>query len=154
METIDSNQEKIAPGQVMAIAAEQLKEDNIPLEAMLASVAKEASMKNADLVQVGNTVFIGHKGKGANKSKMVGRAFNVDTGRNFINNMVNYLGYLQSKKFTHYASQFKGDTYLPAMRVLEKRLADKDSDVAVGRSKDGQYVVFINLGKEPLKVEG
>ena len=30
METIDSNQEKIAPGQVMAIAAKQLNEDNIP----------------------------------------------------------------------------------------------------------------------------
>ena len=150
METIDSNQEKIAPGQVMAIAAKQLNEDNIPLEAMLASVAKETAMENADIVQVGNTVFLGHKGKGANKSKMVGRAFNVDTGRNFINNMVNYLGYLQNKKFTHYASQFKGDTYLPAMRVLEKRLAGKDSNVAVGRSKDGQYVVFINLGTEPL----
>ena len=93
METIDSNQEKIAPGQVMAIAAKQLNEDNIPLEAMLASVAKETTMENADVVQVGNTVFIGHKGKGANKSKMVGRAFNVDTGRNFINNMVNYLGF-------------------------------------------------------------
>lgn len=151
METIDSNQEKIAPGQVMAIAAEQLKVDDVPLEAMLASVAKETAMENADIVQVGNTVFIGHKGKGANKSKMVGRAFNVDTGRNFINNMVNYLGYLQNKKFTHYASQFKGDTYLPAMRVLEKKLAGKDSNVAVGRGKDGQYVVFINLGKEPLK---
>jgi hypothetical protein len=36
------------------------------------------------------------------------------------------------------------------MRVLEKRLAGKDSNVAVGRSKDGQYVVFINLGTEPL----
>ena len=116
METIDSNQEKIAPGQVMAIAAKQLNEYNIPVEAMLASVAKETAMENADIVQVGNTVFLGHKGKGANKSKMVGRAFNVDTGRNFINNMVNYLGYLQNKKFTHYASQFKGDTYLPAMR--------------------------------------
>ena len=68
METIDSNQEKIAPGQVMAIAAEQLNEDNIPVEAMLASVAKEASMESADLVQVGNTVFLGHKGKGANKT--------------------------------------------------------------------------------------
>ena len=152
METIDSNQEKIAPGQVMAIAAKQLNEDNIPVEAMLASVAKETAMENADIVQVGNTVFLGHKGKGANKSKMVGRAFNVDTGRNFINNMVNYLGYLQSKKFTHYASQFKGDTYLPAMRVLEKRLADKDSNVAVARSQDNQYVVYINLGKEPLGV--
>ena len=151
METIDSNQEKIAPGQVMAIAAKQLNEDNVPLEAMLASVAKETAMENADIVQVGNTVFIGHKGKGANKSKMVGRAFNVDTGRNFIQNMLNYLGYLQNKKFTHYASQFKGDTYLPAMRVLEKKLAGKDSNVAVGRGKDGQYVVFINLGKEPLK---
>tara|TARA_R100000544_G_scaffold30764_1_gene17039 strand:+ start:847 stop:1311 length:465 start_codon:yes stop_codon:yes gene_type:complete len=152
METIDSNQEKIAPGQVMAIAAKQLNEDNIPVEAMLASVAKETAMENADIVQVGNTVFLGHKGKGANKSKMVGRAFNVDTGRNFINNILNYLNYLQNKKFTHYASQFKGDTLLPAMRALEKRMADKDSNIAVGRSKDGQYVVFINLGKEPLKV--
>ena len=152
METIDSNQEKIAPGQVMAIAAKQLKVDDVPLEAMLASVAKETAMENADIVQVGNTVFIGHKGKGANKTKMVGRAFNVDTGRNFIQNMLNYLGYLQSKKFTHYASQFKGDTYLPAMRVLEKRLADKDSNVAVARSQDNQYVVYINLGKEPLGV--
>jgi hypothetical protein len=152
METIDSNQEKIAPGQVMTIAAEQLKEDNIPLEAMLASVAKEASMESADLVQVGNTVFLGHKGKGANKTKMVGRAFNVDTGRNFIRNILNYLGYLQSKKFTHYASQFKGETLLPAMRALEKKMANKDSNIAVGRSKDGQYVVFINLGKEPLGV--
>ena len=152
METIDSNQEKIAPGQVMAIAAKQLNEYNIPVEAMLASVAKETAMENADIVQVGNTVFLGHKGKGANKSKMVGRAFNVDTGRNFINNILNYLNYLQNKKFTHYASQFKGDTLLPAMRALEKRMANKDSNIAVGRGQEGQYVVFINLGKEPLKV--
>ena len=152
METIDSNQEKIAPGQVMAIAAKQLNEDNIPVEAMLASVAKETAMENADIVQVGNTVFLGHKGKGANKSKMVGRAFNVDTGRNFINNILNYLNYLQNKKFTHYASQFKGDTLLPAMRALEKKMANKDSNIAVARSKNDQYVVYINLGKEPLKV--
>ena len=38
------------------------------------------------------------------------------------------------------------------MRVLEKRLADKDSNVAVARSQDNQYVVYINLGKEPLGV--
>ena len=152
METIDSNQEKIAPGQVMAIAAEQLNEDNIPVEAMLASVAREASMESADLVQVGNTVFLGHKGKGANKTKMVGRAFNVDTGRNFIRNILNYLGYLQGKKFTHYASQFKGETLLPAMRVLEKILANKDSRLGVGRTENGEYAVFINLGEEPLGV--
>ena len=152
METIDSNQEKIAPGQVMAIAAEQLNEDNIPVEAMLASVAKEASMESADLVQVGNTVFLGHKGKGANKTKMGGRAFNVDTGRNFIRNILNYLGYLQGKKFTHYASQFKGETLLPAMRALEKKMANKDSNIAVARSQNDQYVVYINLGKEPLGV--
>ena len=152
METIDSNQEKIAPGQVMAIAAEQLNEDNIPVEAMLASVAKEASMESADLVQVGNTVFLGHKGKGANKTKMVGRAFNVDTGRNFIRNILNYLGYLQDKGITHYVSQFKGETLLPAMRALEKKMANKDSNIAVARSQNDQYVVYINLGKEPLGV--
>jgi len=152
METIDSNQEKIAPGQVISIAAKQLQIDDVPLEAMLGSVAKEASMENADLVQVGNTVFIGHIGKGANKTKMVGRAFNVDTGRNFIKNMLNYLGYLQTKNITHYSSQFTGETYLPAMRMLEKKLTNTDSKIAVGRNQENQYVVFINIGKEPLKV--
>jgi len=143
METIDSNQEKIAPGQVMAIAAKQLQED-LPIEAMLTAVAKETTLEGADLVQVGNTVFIGHVGKGANKTKMVGRALNVDTGRNFIRNMLNYLGYLQEKNITHYASQFKGETYLPAMRVLEKRLANKDSTIGVGSTENGEYAVFIN----------
>ena len=149
METIDSNQEKIAPGQVMAIAAKQLQED-LPIEAMLTAVAKETTLEGADLVQVGNTVFIGHIGKGANKTKMVGRALNVDTGRNFIRNMLNYLGYLQEKNITHYASQFKGETYLPAMRVLEKRLTNKDSTIGVGRTEGGEYAVFIRIGKEPL----
>ena len=149
METIDSNQEKIAPGQVMTIAAKQLQED-LPIEAMLTALAKETTLEGSDLVQVGNTVFIGHIGKGANKTKMVGRALNVDTGRNFIRNMLNYLGYLQEKNITHYASQFKGETYLPAMRVLEKRLANKDSTIGVGRTKGGEYAVFIRIGKEPL----
>jgi len=149
METIDSNQEKIAPGQVMTIAAKQLQE-NLPIEAMLTALAKETSMESADLVQVGNTVFLGHKGKGANKNKMVGRAFNVDTGRNFIRNMLNYLGYLQEKNITHYSSQFKGETYIPAMRVLEKKLTDKDSTLGVGRTESKEYVVFIRIGKDPL----
>ena len=48
METIDSNQEKIAPGQIISIAAKQLQIDSVPLEAMLGSVAKEASMENAN----------------------------------------------------------------------------------------------------------
>ena len=38
------------------------------------------------------------------------------------------------------------------MRVLEKRLANKDSRLGVGRTENGEYAVFINLGEEPLGV--
>ena len=41
---------------------------------------------------------------------------------------------------------------LPAMRALEKKMANKDSNIAVARSQNDQYVVYINLGKEPLGV--
>ena len=120
--------------------------------AVLGAVAAETNLPNTDIVQIGNTVFLGHMGKGENKKKMVGRAFNVDTGRNFAINGFKYFTYLQQKGITHYTTFFEDPVFLNAFKIFQRRAKQQDTEIGIGRLKEdpNRYVVFIRLGKEPL----
>ena len=81
---------------------------------------------------------------------MWGRAINVDTAQNFINNGLRYLTHLQRIGIKRYVAEYKGDTLDNAFKVW-KRYADKaDTTVAVGRLSDGNSKAFITLGDIPL----
>ena len=84
METVNSNSEVLNTSEVIAMALEQLNSKKYTLDAAFKIIAKEA--ETADIVQFGNTVFLANEGKNGSKNKLVGRAFNVDTARNFIDN--------------------------------------------------------------------
>ena len=132
------------------MAVNNLDTGEMPIQSVLMAIHKETSMDGCEVVNIGNTVFIGHRGKGKNKTKVVGRPLNVDTGRNYIKNMLRYGAYLQEQGITHYTTQFEGSELLPAMRVIHKRLQDTDTEFAVGRTEDDAHVVYIKFGKEPL----
>ena len=102
METVvDSKQEPLPTPSVVMLALKNTTGSKHSDQARLLAVVKEMTMETADVVQVGNSVFLAHKGKKANKNKMVGRMFNVDTARNMIVNYVQYLKILQDKGVTH-----------------------------------------------------
>lgn len=153
MKTVDSKKQELTTPEVIIQSAQQLMDtEETSIQTTLLALAKEGSMKSADTVQIGNTVFIAHRGEGKNKSKMVGRAFNMDTGRNFIANSVKYLQYLQDKNITHYNTEFEGDTLLPAMQMLQKRLKKtSDSAMYIGITEDNEYLVYVKLGEEPVR---
>ena len=153
MKTVDSKKQELTTPEVVIQAVEQLGDtEDTPIQTTLLAIAKEGSMENADTIQIGNTVFLAHRGMGDNKNKMVGRAFNIDTGRNFISNAVKYLQYLQEKNITHYSTEFEGDTLLPAMQMLQKRLKKtSDSAMYIGITEDDEYLVYIKLGEEPVR---
>ena len=155
MQTVDSNQKLLDTPSIITMAADQLgnmyKGSKLPLQTILATIAKETSLPDADVVQVGNTVFIGHIGKGKNKTKMHGRPLNVDTGKNFIRNMLKYGGYLQKQGITHYSTYFTGDTLVPAIKVIQKRLMSVDTSMYLGQHEDDDgYVVYVKLGEDSL----
>ena len=156
MKTVDSSKKELTTPEIVVESITQLNnlqdEVDLPLETALLAIAKEGSMESADTVQIGNTVFIAHRGEGKNKSKMVGRAFNMDTGRNFIANSIKYLQYLQEKNITHYSTEFEGDTLLPAMQMLQKRLKKtSDSAMYIGITEDDEYIVYVKLGKDSIR---
>jgi len=127
--------------------------DDLPLspQVVLAVLSNEMSMPEVDVKQFGNTLFITHSGKGENRKKVVGRALNSDTGRNFMNNALQYAAYLQEKGVTHYSTEFEGTSYLNAFKVLQRLFQSIDSTVAIGRLEDeNSYRAFVLFGKDPI----
>lgn len=150
MQNVVNSKEKLLNGpEIIAMSATETA-PNEDRTVLLGAIAAETTRPSADLVQIGNTVFLGHRGKGKNKRKMVGRAFNVDTGRNFIVNGFKYFTYLQKNGITHYTTEFDTPVYLNAFKIFKRRADQLDTNIAIGQYNTGGYVVFIELGKKPL----
>ncbi len=150
---VDSKQEPLPGPTVIIMALENAPKSEYTNQVKLLAISKELTMESADTVQIGNSVFLAHRGKKANKNKMVGRMFNVDTARNMIANYVQYLKLLQNKGVTHFSFDIDDDFYLPAIKSVTKRLEDSGIQVGVGKFKNRNgYRVYFRIFPRPKKV--
>ena len=146
METVNSKTTPLPSYEVIFMALQQLGAANnrtTPIYAVLAEVAKETTLPSADVVQIGNTVFIGHRGKGKNKDKMVGRAFNVDTARNLLANGKLYIGYLRNKGVKAYVTAYRNGVYDPLFAAVKRE--EQDLGVSVYTTKKRSSTVAMVL---------
>ena len=97
-------------------------------------------------------VSMGHRGKGQNRKKMVGRAFNVDTGQvTSLTTRCRYIRYpAETSGITHYTTWFNGDGFLNGFRVFQRLTKGSDTHMGIARRDDGGYIVYIKIGKEPI----
>lgn len=147
---IDSNETQLTPPEVLLEFAENYNSTEYATEIVAAALAKELTMEDVDKVQFGNTVFLGHRGKGKNKDLMWGRGLTVDTASNFISAGLKYFTHLQELGIKRYVTDYEGAIYDSAFKTW-KRYTDKgDSEVAVGRKADGGSRAYVTLGKIPL----
>ena len=158
MKVIDSKQELVPEARIVVLSVDQVNTKH-PLATALAIIAKEGSMPSADTKQFGNTVFLAHRGKGENQNKMVGRAFNIDTARNYISNTLMYLEYLRIRGITHYTTMFNGSEVLKLVKIIERTLEDNTDTVGFIReatNSDAEYMAFVKFGKQriPESIDG
>jgi hypothetical protein len=147
---VDSKERPLPAPTIITTALGELDLGGITPAAAMAGIAKEMTMKDTDMVQIGNTVFIGHRGKGANKDLMWGRALNIDTAQNFVANGLKYFTHMQKIGVKRYVSDYDGAIYDSAFKAW-KRYADKlDTKIAVGRKATGGSRAYVTLGKLPL----
>ncbi len=150
MQVVDSNKQKLTTPEIVIQTMESKTNTRDDFINAMRLLAKEGSMKNADTVQIGNTVFLAHRGKDKNKNKMVGGLFNVDTVPNFTENYIKYFQYLQNKNITHYNGRFSEDTLLPAAKTVQEQLTKADDSKMYLGTQDKEYVVYVNIGKDPI----
>ena len=81
---------------------------------------------------------------------MIGRAFNVDTGKNFITNGLDFISYLQEQGITHYTTWFVGADFLNAFRFFQRMTRKKDTQIGIAERDEGGYIVYIKIGKDPI----
>jgi hypothetical protein len=146
MFVVDSKETPLPAPEVIMESIRNYNITPYPDEVVATSIARELAMPEVDTVQIGNTVFIGHRGKGDNKDKMVGRAFNIDTGENFIRNGLMYFDYMQRKGITRYVTQYDGDIFDSAFQIFKRRAEMRDTEIAMAK-KNGKTVVAVKLGK-------
>jgi|TARA_R110000824_G_scaffold249341_1_gene438327 hypothetical protein len=149
MRVVNSDKEELPPASIIAIYVDGTDKRGRSTHEILMMIAKEGSLENSDMIQFGNTVFLGHTGT-TSTTKMIGRALNVDTARNFVANVLEYIRYLQDKGITHYATQISDDKLLGVFKIVKKKLEAKDSAVRILPTKSGGHAMFVNLGREFL----
>lgn len=147
---VDSKQRPLPAPEVMMIAASEQNNTEYPTDHVVTALARELAMPNTDQVQIGNTVFIGHRGKGKYKNVMEGRALNIDTGKNFVNSGLKYLAYLQNKGIEFYRTDFNAQEYLSAFQFWYNKTKNTDTEVDVVQLDTGGYRAFIKIGKDSL----
>tara|TARA_R110000744_G_scaffold86510_2_gene169054 strand:+ start:310 stop:774 length:465 start_codon:yes stop_codon:yes gene_type:complete len=150
VQIVDSNQKKLDIHEILVIALNETVPDGLEFKKVMATILTEVQRKTCEVVKVGNTVFIGHRGEGKNKNKMAGKSFNVDTGKNEIKNILEYFAYIQGQGITHFSALFNDSDLIPSMRVVHKRLQDTDTEFAIGRTKEDTYSLYVKFGEELL----
>jgi len=154
VELKDSKKEKLSYNQVLFGSIVNLKSsgqipENITMQQAVATILKEIEGKNVQTVQIGNSIFVG--AFTPEKNNMYIRLYNMDVGRNVLDNMYKYVAFLQKKGIAFASAQIRNEKLLPGLRVLKKKLEEKDTKLEVVELEniDG-HAMFIKFGKEPL----
>ena len=143
---VDSKETPLpAPTVVLTYASEANLPADMDLQTALAMWVKEMTLPNVEMVQVGNTVFVGHRGKDKNKNKIMGRVFNVDTARNLVSNTVKYFKVLQQKGITHYSVAFDKGTLEQAAKAVGRALRGTGIQAGMASTESGQMMLFVQF---------
>jgi len=148
MQIVDSKEEMLPGPSIITMVLNSAATPEMPVQYLLAATSRELTMPSADIVQAGNTVFVGHRGKGKDERKMIGMNYNADTPNNFVNNYTNYLNLLKKRGITHYVAKFKDGGQLPMYQQVRRRIEPLGINSHLGPTKQGDYGFLVDLAPE------
>ena len=122
------------------------------IQDMATEVIAELSLKTTEAIQIGNTFFIAQRGL-KSPNKLRGRFLNVDTGKNFVQNFYNYIAHLQKDGVTHYTSEVKEKSLVPALQLVHAKLQNVDTTVSIATLENSSsHGLLVKLGKQPIRM--
>jgi len=148
MQIVDSQEEMLPGPSIITMVLNSSATPEMPVQYLLAATSRELTMPSADIVQAGNTVFVGHRGQGKDERKMIGMNYNADTPNNFVNNYTKYLNLLKKRGITHYVAKFKDGGQLPMYQQVRRRVEPLGVNAYVGPTKQGDYGFMVHLAPE------
>ena len=155
MELVDSKNNKLDMRELIVRALQLEKRATAnpnSIQDMTTKVIAELSLKTTEAIQIGNTFFIAQRGLKF-PNKLEGRFLNVDTGKNFVQNFYNYIAHLQKDGVTHYTSEVKEKSLVPALQLVHAKLQNVDTTVSIATLENSSsHGLLVKLGKQPIRM--
>jgi hypothetical protein len=143
MAMVDSKEKKLDFAQIAAIAMKNTH-SNVPNRLAMPAILTEVTQPNTDVKQIGNTVFILHKGK---NGQAFFKALNADKARNFVENSKQYVVYAKKMGMNMLVTEFDD----PAISTLFHAISKKPPMPGMGfkeyKLKSGGRRIVLNLGQ-------
>jgi hypothetical protein len=119
-EPISSDTTILPPAQILVEFLRRYGSGQHPTPAALAALAQELEMEDAEAIQFGNTAFISHYT--ADGQSVFMRALNVDTAKNFVDNIENYVAHVYRRGVKTITTAFTDDAIAGAIRTVKQRI--------------------------------
>jgi len=142
MKPVDSKQKVVSLTDLIISSNEAQQTNYTPQQAVLMAVA-EMSMPINKHMRFGNTLFIINKGQGRNGYMS---AMNIDTPRNFIENVRKFLDSAYLLGFDNLVTIFKQQELIQVFRIIAKNPPREEMGYEIKINRKGQYVANFKLG--------
>lgn len=144
---IDSNDELLAPPAILLEFMDRYGAGEYPVHAAVAGLVEELGMDDAESIQFGNTAFISHY----DGDVVFMRALNVDTAKNLVDNIENYVMYVFRRGVKTIFTNYTDPVVTSVIRTVFNRIRENNKgngvtpELEFDRDDAGEYVAAITL---------
>ena len=142
MKPVDSKKNMVGLTELIISSNEAQQTNYTPQQAVLMAVA-EMSMPINKHMRFGNTLFIINKGEGRNGYMS---AMNIDTPRNFVENVKKFIDSAYLLGFDNLVTIFKQEELIQVFRIIAKNPPRPEMGYEIKINRKGDYVANFKLG--------
>lgn len=142
MKPVDSKQKVVSLTELI-VASNQAQETGFPPQQAVLMAVAEMSMPVNEHMRFGNTLFIINKGQGRNGYMS---AMNIDTPRNFIENVKKFIDSAYLLGFDNLVTIFKQPELIQVFRIIAKNPPRPEMGYELKENRNGDYVANFKLG--------
>ena len=140
---VDSRREKLNSAEIVTIALENTRSP-YPVNKALPAILTEMAQPNTDVKQMGNTMFVLHKG---DNGQGVFKALNADIPQNFLDNSRKYVVYAkQNLGMNVLVTEFQDPAISTLFHVIARNPPMENMGFQEFKTSSGGKRIVLNLG--------
>ena len=143
MAMVDSRERKLNSAEIVHIALENTRSKHSPGVAFPA-ILTEMSQPNTDVKQIGNTIFILHKG---DNGQGFFKALNADTANNFLQSSRQYVVYTKKSGMNTLVTDFEDKAISTLFHAIAKNPPMPGMGFKEYKTSNGGFRIVLNLGQ-------
>jgi hypothetical protein len=143
MAMVDSREKKLNSAEIAHVALKNTRSKHSP-EVAFPAILTEMSQPNTDVKQIGNTIFILHKG---DNGQAFFKALNADTARNFLESSRQYVVYAKKSGINILVTEFEDPAISTLFHTISKNPPMEGMGFKEYKTSNGGFRIVLNLGQ-------